>query len=442
MMPSQPLPPMNLEAEEYVLGAMMLDTTAVDAATEILVAADFYRETHGKIFTAILDLYQAGRGCDVISVLDRLTERGDLNAVGGPPRLREIATLVPAARNASHHARIVRKLAERRGLLHAGMAIHQLGQDETINAEDAFGEAEKIVFDMALSRRGGDFATLGDVIRPAVSRVERIASGEPPAGVLSGWRDLDRVTTGFQPGNLVVAAGRPSMGKSALALGVCAHLAVHRGLPVAIFTMEMTREEVGMRILSAEAAVESQKLRTGSLDREDWKRISETVRRLDPAPLLINDSQVTAIELRSKARRLKLRHPTLAMVVVDYIQLMSSGGRVENRVQDVSQTTRALKVLAGEVGVPLLALSQLSRGPEQRHDHRPILSDLRESGSVEQDADVVLFLYRDEYYHPEDTDQQGVAEVNIAKHRNGPTGTVKLSFVQRYARFADLVRHE
>ncbi len=258
-------------------------------------------------------------------------------------------------------------------------------------------------------------------------------------GVASGFAVIDRLTAGFHPGNLVIIAARPSMGKSGLALNIAGHVAIRVGLPVALFTLEMSESEVMQRYLSAESYVDSQRIRTGNLAGEDWQRLSAAAGKLEGAPLFVDDSSLSTVgEIRSKARRLKMRHPDLALVIVDYLQLMTSTGSEESRVQEVSRISRGLKILAGDLDVPVIALSQLSRAVEQRHDKRPILSDLRDSGSIEQDADIVMFIYRDEYYNPEDTDQQGIAEVQIAKQRNGPTGTVKLAFVKKLAGFDDL----
>jgi replicative DNA helicase len=258
-------------------------------------------------------------------------------------------------------------------------------------------------------------------------------------GVASGFRDLDKLTSGFQPGNLIIVAARPSMGKSALALCAASNIAVRTNVPVALFTLEMSKSEVTQRLMCSEGKVESQRLRTGKLAQDDWSRLTAACDKLMKAPIYVDDTgSVTMMDIRSKSRRLKSNHPNLGLIIVDYLQLMTSGQSVENRVQEVSQISRQLKVLARDLDVPILALSQLSRAVEQRHDKRPILSDLRESGSIEQDADLVMFVYRDEYYNPDETDQQGLAEVHIAKHRNGPTDTVKLSFLKRYAKFSDL----
>ena len=286
----------------------------------------------------------------------------------------------------------------------------------------------------------GDFAHIEELLRESFERITALyESGSDVTGVPSGFRDIDRLTSGFQPGNLVIVAARPSMGKSAFGLGIAANLAVRHGVPVAVFTLEMSKAEVTQRLMCSEAKVESQRLRTGRLAPEDWPRLTAACDKLAKAPLFVDDTgSVTMMEIRSKARRLKSKHPELGLIVVDYLQLMTSGTTAENRVQEVSQISRNLKLLARDIDLPILAMSQLSRAVEQRHDKRPILSDLRESGSIEQDADLVAFLYRDDYYNGEESEQQGIAEVIVSKHRNGPTDTVKLAFQKRYTKFADL----
>jgi replicative DNA helicase len=299
--------------------------------------------------------------------------------------------------------------------------------------------AEQVIFDLSQSRVTSEFSHIESLLKESFERITALyEAGADVTGVPSGFKDLDRLTAGFQPGNLIIIAARPSMGKSALGLCIAANLAVRHELPVALFTLEMSKTEVTQRLMCSEAKVESQRLRTGKLAVDDWPRLTAACDKLAKAPIYVDDSaSITMMEIRSKARRLKSREPNLGLIVVDYLQLMTSGTNMENRVQEVSQISRNLKVLARDLDVPILAMSQLSRAVEQRHDKRPILSDLRESGSIEQDADLVAFIYRDEYYN-DDSDQQGLAEVILAKHRNGPTDAIKLSFLKRYAKFADL----
>jgi replicative DNA helicase len=434
------VPPQNLEAEESVLGAMLLSPTAVGTVSEILSASDFYRESHAKIYRAALGLWSKGEPVDAITIADELDERGELETVGGQSRVAELAALVPSTSNVEHYARIVKEMSTLRGLVRAGQEIARLGQERPGEVTDLVDRAEQIVFELGQQRVTSDFAHIEFLLKESFERITQLyEAGAEITGIPSGYRELDLLTSGFQPGNLVILAARPSMGKSALGLCVAANLGVRHSVPVALFTLEMSKSEVTQRMMCSEAKVESQRLRSGRLAPDDWPRLTAACDRLMKAPIYVDDTGSTTImELRSKARRLKSREPNLGLIIVDYLQLMTSGSSAENRVQEVSQISRALKVLARELEVPILAMSQLSRAVEQRHDKRPLLSDLRESGSLEQDSDLVFFVYRDEYYLGEESEQQGIAEVILAKHRNGPTGTVKLSFLRRYAKFADL----
>jgi replicative DNA helicase len=433
------VPPQNLEAEESVLGAMMISPGAIGAVSEILDASDFYRESHAKIYRAALALYAKGEPVDAITLTDQLEERGELDDVGGRVRLHELAALVPASANAAHYARIVHETATLRGLIRAGGEISRLGWERPGETGDLVDRAEQIVFDLSQQRVTGEFTHIDQLLKESFERITALyEAGADVTGTPSGYRDLDRLTSGFQPGNLIIVAARPSMGKSALALCMAANIALRHNLPVGLFTLEMSKEEVTQRLMCSEAKVESQRLRNGKLAPDDWPRLTAACDKLAKAPIYVDDTgSINMMEIRSKARRLKSRHPDLGLIVVDYLQLMSSASQVENRVQEVSQISRSLKILARDLDVPILALSQLSRAVEQRTDKRPLLSDLRESGSLEQDADLVVFIYRDEYYN-EESDQQGLAEVILSKHRNGPTDSVKLSFLKRYAKFADL----
>src|SRR5438477_739403 len=418
---------------------MTLPPGATGAVSETLDASQCYRGSHSKIYLPALALYAKGEPVDAITLVDELEERGQLEDVGDRVRIHELAALVPATANAAHYARIVHEMATLRGLIRAGGEIARLGWERPGETTDLVDRAEQVVFDLSQSRISTEFSHIEALLKESFERITALyEAGAEITGIASGFRDLDRLTSGFQPGNLVIVAARPSMGKSALGLGVATNLAVRHALPIALFTLEMSKAEVTQRLMCSEAKVESQRLRSGKLAADDWPRLTAACDRLAKAPIYVDDTgSITMMEIRSKARRLKSRVPNLGLIVVDYLQLMTSGASVDNRVQEVSQISRSLKILARDLDVPILALSQLSRAVEQRHDKRPILSDLRESGSIEQDADLVIFIYRDEYYNDE-SDQQGVAEVHLAKHRNGPTDTVKLSFLKRYAKFADL----
>ncbi|HEY7381787.1 MAG TPA: replicative DNA helicase [Gaiella sp.] len=432
--------PHNLEAEESVLGAMLISPRAVEAAAETLSAADFYRQSHGIVFRSAIELYVKGEPVDAITLVELLERKGELEGAGGKPRIHELAALVPATSNVAHHARIVKESATLRGLIGVGEDIATLGWERRGELEELLDQAEQRLFELTQQRISTEFAHIEALLKESFERIMHLyEAGAELTGVPSGFRDLDRLTSGFQPGNLVILAARPSMGKSALALCIAANLGVRHETPVALFTLEMSKAEVTQRLMCSEAKVESNRLRSGKLAQDDWPRLTAACDKLMKAPIFVDDTgSITMMELRSKARRLKSREPGLGLIIVDYLQLMSSGTNPENRVQEVSQISRSLKVLARDLDVPILALSQLSRAVEQRHDKRPVLSDLRESGSLEQDSDLVFFVYRDEYYAGEESDQQGLAEVICAKHRNGPTDSVRLSFLKRYAKFADL----
>jgi len=387
-----PVPPQNLEAEESVLGAMMLSPNAIDTVTDVVDPSDFYRESHAKIFRAARDLYTRGEPVDAITLVDELEERGELEGVGGRVRINELAALVPATANVGHYARIVREMATLRGLVRAGTEIARLGWERPGPAPDLVDRAEQVVFDLAQQRVASEFDHIETLLKESFERITQLyEAGEDVTGTPTGFRDLDRLTSGFQRGNLVIAAARPSMGKSALAICIAANLAVRMNVPVAVFTLEMSKAEVTQRLMCSEAKVESQRLRTGKLAPDDWPRLTAACDKLMKAPIYVDDtSSVTMMEIRSKSRRLKSREPTLGLVIVDYLQLMTSGASVENRVQEVSQISRSLKLLARDLDVPVLALSQLSRAVEQRHDKRPILSDLRESGCLAGESLVYL----------------------------------------------------
>jgi replicative DNA helicase len=436
-----PVPPQNLEAEESVLGAMMISPGAIGAVSEIVDASDFYRESHAKIYRAALALYAKGEPVDAITLTDELEERGETDAVGGRVRLHELAALVPATANAAHYARIVHETATLRGLIRAGGEIARLGWERPGETGDLVDQAEQILYDLSQQRVTGEWSEIEELLKESFERITTLyESGVDLTGTPSGFRDLDRLTSGFQPGNLIIVAARPSMGKSALALCIAANMGVRHNVPVGLFTLEMSKSEVTQRLMCSEAKVESQRLRNGKLQQDDWPRLTAACDKLAKAPIYVDDTGLlNMMEVRSKARRLKARHPNLGLIIVDYLQLLTPSQRRDSdgRVQEVSEMSRSLKILARDLEVPILALSQLSRAVEQRTDKRPILSDLRESGSIEQDADLVAFVYRDEYYN-EDSDQQGLAEVILAKHRNGPTDSIKLSFLKRYAKFSDL----
>jgi len=442
--PSVPgaVPPQNLEAEESVLGAMMLSPNAIAAVTEILDGSDFYRESHAKIYRAALQLYGKNEPVDAITLTNELEQRGELEDVGGRVRLHELARLVPASTNAGHYAEIVRETATLRGLILAGGQIAQLGWDREGEPQELVARAEQLVFELAERRAEGELVLFKDTLVETFQRISHLyESGAEVTGLASGFKDLDKLTAGFQPSNLVILAARPSMGKSAFALEIANHVAVDLQTPCAFFSLEMSRQEVAQRLICSRGKVDAHHIRTGKLSKDDWPRLAQACGQLESAPLYVDDTPaLSLLELRARAQTLKRREPNLGLVVVDYLQLMTTGRSEESRLQEVSSISRGLKEIAKDLDLPVVALSQLNRSPEQRHDKRPMLSDLRESGSIEQDADLVMFLYREEYYDRDETDDsnKGVAEVIIAKHRNGPTGDFKVAFISKYAKFASL----
>ena len=431
------VPPQNLEAEESVLGAMLLAPGAIGAVSEILDAGDFYRESHGVMYRAALALYAQGEPVDAITLVNELEQRGELDGVGGRARIHELAALVPATANAAHYARIVREMATLRGLVRVGSEIVRMGHERGDDTPDLVARAEQLVYELGETGTSGNLTIFKDTLLEAFARINELyKTGADVTGVASGFRDLDGITAGFQPGNLIVLAARPSMGKSALGLSIAVNVAVREQIPCALFSLEMSRQEIAQRLMCMEAKVDSHKIRTGKLSSDDWPRLAKACSTLESIPLFIDDTPaLSLLELRSRAQTVKRREPNLGLIVVDYLQLMTVGGSVESRLQEVSTISRGLKEIARDLAVPVLALSQLSRAVEQRTDKRPMLSDLRESGGIEQDADVVMFIYRDDYYN-KDSDQEGLAEVHVAKHRNGPTDTVKLAFLRRYAKFS------
>ena len=442
--PGPTLPPQDLDAEQSLLGAMMLSEVAVDIATEIVRPNDFYREAHGVVFSAVQALYGKNAPVDQITVSDELATQGKLEDVGGTPFIYSLADAIPAVANVRRYAEIVHDLAVIRRLISAGMEIAQLGYERSGTAAELVDRAESIVFDVAQDRTQDGLTPIKGLLVEEFARIEKLAeSGSDVTGVPTGLKSLDRLLSGFQASNLLILAARPGMGKTSLALGFARYVGVEANLPVAVFSLEMSRHEVTQRLMCAEALVDSQNLRTGRMRQEDWGRLVAACDRLSRAPIYIDDTAgVNVMEIRSKARRLKSQEKGLALIIVDYLQLMQGATVSESRVQEISHISRSLKLLARDLDVPVMALSQLSRAVESRQDKRPILSDLRESGSIEQDADVVMFIYRDEYYVKDSETNKGIAELIVAKHRSGATDAVELAFRQKYTLFSDLARGE
>jgi replicative DNA helicase len=435
------VPPHNLSAEESVLGASLLSRDAIGAVSEQgLRPEDFYRPAHQHIFDAIRALYATGAPADTITVADELRRAGLLEQIGGTEVLHALQNATPAISNAAHYARIVQDTALLRRLIHVAGDIAEMAYGEPDDITKAVDEAESKVFKIADDRIVDTTQLLSESIKGVMDRLEEtFARGDSITGTATGYDDLDALLSGLQPSTLNIVGARPAMGKTALGLGIATHVAQKTALPVLVFSLEMGHHELTQRILSSEAQVDSMKIRNGRLSESDWALIGRAIGRLE-VPLFLDDNpRVTVMEIRAKARRLKARHGGLALIVIDYVQLMSGGETAENRQLEVSEISRNLKILARELGVPIVALSQLSRNLESRSEKRPMLSDLRESGSLEQDADVVMFLYRDEVYNNESPDK-GSAEVIVAKHRSGPIGTVRLVWRGQYTRFDNAAR--
>ncbi|MGD0219109.1 MAG: replicative DNA helicase [Acidimicrobiales bacterium] len=433
------VPPHNLEAEESLLGAMLLSRDAIAAAIERCSPADFYKPSHGQIFGAITSLYAQGEPADAVTVAEELRRAGTLEEVGGAAMLGSLQSNTPAISSAGRYARIVEENSLLRRLIGVAQEIAEIGYGLPEDVTNAIDQAEAMVFDVAQRRSADSIVSLHDLLGRSLDRLEELYDrGETITGVPTGYQDLDEHLSGLQPSNLIVVGGRPSMGKTAFALGLAANAAM-LGTPVLFFSLEMSHLEVAQRLLCAEARVDATRMRNGRLLEADWPKISNAIGRIGGAPLYIDDNpNATVMDIRAKARRMRARDG-LGLVVVDYLQLMSGRLGAENRQVEISEISRGLKILARELVIPVVALSQLSRGLESRADKRPMLADLRESGAIEQDADVVMFIYRDELYSPDSPDR-GAAEIHIAKHRNGPTGAVQLAFVTNYARFANMAR--
>ena len=435
------IPPHNLEAEESVLGAILLSREAIGAVSEQgLRPDDFYRPAHQHIFDAVRSLYATGAPADTVTVADELRRAGLLEQVGGTEALHALQNATPAISNAAHYARIVQDTAVLRRLILVAGDIAEMAYGGPDDINKAVDEAESKVFKVAEDRVTDSTQLLSESIKGVMDRLEEtFARGDTITGTATGYLDLDELLAGLQPSTLNIVGARPAMGKTAFGLGMATHVAQTTAKPVLVFSLEMGHNELTQRILSSEAKVDSTKMRNGRLSESDWAKIGRAIGRLE-VPLFLDDNpRVTVMEIRAKARRLKSRHGGLALIVVDYLQLMSGGGNAENRQLEISEISRNLKILARELEVPIVALSQLSRNLESRGDKRPMLSDLRESGALEQDADVVMFLYRDEVYNAESPDK-GSAEVIVAKHRSGPIGTKRLVFLGQYTRFDNAAR--
>ena len=440
---SQPrLPPQNLEAEQSVLGAVFLDNQAMAKAMELIVEENFYRTAHRKIYRAMLELSESGEVIDHITLTERLKAQGELEAVGGAAYLAELVQIVPSSANIRYHSKIVRDKALLRELLNTSTEVLTRGYEGTAPIDELLDFAERSVFSIAQGKLDRSFSPINAIIKESLDLVDKLSKRkEHVTGVPTGFYDLDDITAGLQASDLVVIAGRPSMGKTSLVLGMAAHAALHAGTSVGIFSLEMSKPQIVLRMLSSEARVDSHALRTGKLQKEDWWRLAEAAGRLEQAPIYIDDTGgITVQQMRGKARRLKAERG-LDLLIVDYLQLMQGRSDAESRQQEISDISRSLKALAKELNVPVVALSQLSRAVEARKPPIPMLADLRESGAIEQDADVVMFIYREDVYD-QNSERKGIADILVSKHRNGPIGKKELFFHDRFAKFESLDNRE
>ena len=436
------VPPQNIEAEQAVIGGMLIEKEAISKVAEFLKADDFYREAHRLIFEAMLELFNKNEAVDLVTVTEVLRKNDKLEAVGGIAYITSLANSVPTAANINYHGKIVEEKALLRGLINSPTHIASMGYEDTEAVTDIIDKAEKMILEVSERKMSGDFVPIKSIIFDAFGKIEQLyATKGGITGLATGFKDLDKITSGLQPSDLILVAARPSMGKTAFTLNIASHVAIREKKAVAFFSLEMSKEQLVQRMLCSEATIDSQRLRIGELEERDWTKLISAADRLSSAPIYIDDTPgITVMEMRSKARRLKIEHD-LQLIIIDYLQLMqgSSNKGGDNRQQEISEISRSLKALARELNVPVIALSQLSRSVESRQIKKPMLSDLRESGSLEQDADIVSFLYREDYYNPE-TENKNITDIIIAKHRNGPVDTVQLFFHKQFTKFCDLSR--
>ena len=436
------VPPQNIEAEQAVLGAMLIKKEAIAEVSQLLKPADFYREAHRIVYETMLELFNKNEAVDLITVTEQLRKNDLLEKAGGIAFVTSLANAVPTAANVEYHARIVEEKAQLRNLINSATEIAGMAYEASDDITDVMDKSEKMILEVAARQNSGSFVPIKEILMDTFSKIEKLYETKGGiTGLPSGFKDLDKLTSGLQPSDLILVAARPRMGKTAFTLNIAQHVAVHENKSVAFFSLEMSKEQLVQRMLCSEGGIDSQRLRVGELEENDWEKLINAADRLSRAPIYIDDTAgITVMELRSKARRLKAEHD-LQLIVIDYLQLMQgrSSKNSDNRQQEISEISRSLKALARELNVPVIALSQLSRSVESRQVKKPMLSDLRESGSLEQDADIVMFLYREDYYDPE-TEHKNITDVIIAKHRNGPVDTVQLFFHKQFPKFADLSR--
>lgn len=436
------LPPQNLEAEMAVLGSMLIEEEAISDALEVLRESDFYKEPHRRIFSCLINLYDQRKAIDLITVVEKLKNDNVLEEVGGASYLTALTNVVPTAANAAHYSRIVKEKSILRLLISSATRIVSESYETEDSVDQVLDRAEKMIFEISDRRVEGGFSSIKEIVKDSIETIDRLYQNKAHVtGIPTGFTDFDIKTAGLQPSDLIIVAGRPSMGKSAFAINIVEYCGIAEKIPTVFFSLEMSKEQLVQRLLCSHARIDAHKVRTGYLSASDWPSLTTAAGKLSEAPIFIDDMPGSSVlELRAKARRLKAQH-NIALIVVDYLQLMRGSLKSENRQQEISEISRSLKALARELSVPIIAISQLSRAVENRTDHRPQLSDLRESGAIEQDADVVVLLMREEYYNPTE-ENKGTAEAIIAKQRNGPVGTVKLAFIKEFTRFENLVAHQ
>lgn len=439
------LPPQSVEAEMSILGGVLVDNEAINRALEILRPDDFYRESHRKIMQAMIELNERGEPCDLITMTTILKKKGELEEVGGGAYLATLVDFVPMAANIAYYCRIVKEKSITRKLISAATDIATQGYEDKVNVEELLDGAQKVIFEIAENKIQRAYFPVSEILKDTIKNIELLyEKKELVTGVPTGYLDLDKMTAGFHAGDLVIIAGRPAMGKTTFAINAAEYAAIdsEKPYPAAIFSLEMPKEQLVERLLCSLARVDLSRLRTGHLNENDWPKLTKAAGRLHDSKIFIDDTpSLSIMELRAKARRLKAEHD-IGIIVIDYLQLMRGGPNPESRQQEISDISRSLKGLAKELSIPVIALSQLNRGLEQRTDKRPMMSDLRESGAIEQDADIIMFVFREEVYDKENEDLKGKAEVIIGKHRAGPTGTVHLTFRGEYTRFENMARDD
>ncbi len=434
--------PQNIEAEQSVLGGILIDNEALHKVLEIIEPNDFYRDNHKKIFLAFLELFENNTPLDIITVTELLQKKGELTNIGGATYLASLVDSVPTTANITHYAKIIKEKSILRSLIAKATDIVNLGFEASEDVAEILDKAEEAIFSITQQRIQTSYYSIKEIIKQTFETIEELSSKKDSVtGIPTGFIDFDRLTAGLQPSDLIIIAGRPVMGKTSFTLNIAQHAAIRAGVPVGFFSLEMSKEQLALRMLCAEARINSQKIRSGFLSERDWLRLTDAAATLSEAPIFIDDTPaLSVLEIRAKARRLKSEH-NIGLIIVDYLQLMKGKGRVDTREREISEISRSLKALAKELNIPVVAVSQLNRRVEERENKRPRLADLRESGAIEQDADLIVFIYRDEVYN-EDTPDKGIAEIIIGKQRSGPTGVVKLAFLDKYTRFENLLTRD